>query len=401
MVHEVDAGRLGLLRRQRRRGQHRRDREVPERRGAGVAVDRRRRVPRRDVPFAVTQHAVHLPRARHRRRRLAGGPRQRRARRHGRGEARQHRLHDPRPARPRRPGRQQGRRRHRQPGPPTTPRRWRPRFESAWWFGQDTDQYADSIDDPATRQRQHEDLPAALDRRHPDGGRAGPPGPGRPARWPPTSTARRRSAQREEPCYSGEFGLFHTGTGPTSDRRRQQGRDLRQLGVHGAERAVDLHAEHLDHGGRRGQLRPAGRRPAAALHHRQRPDPARPDRVGDARRDAGDRSVARTSGRTSAGRSTSGRWRCRPGAPTASCGRSCTSSSASAPTSVAAGSRSCRRSPEGQHRVAGSNIRLGDGSVDVAAERTTSSADDDGDPARQHAPAHRPRAAHRCGGRDR
>ena len=68
---------------------------------------------------------------------------------HGRGEARQHRLHDPRPARPRRPGAQQGRR--------PRPRRWatdraaamEAAFESAWWYGGDTDQYADSIDDPA------------------------------------------------------------------------------------------------------------------------------------------------------------------------------------------------------------------------------------------------------------
>ena len=41
--------RLGLLRRQRRRGQHRRDRQVPERRRADLALDRRRRLPRRDV----------------------------------------------------------------------------------------------------------------------------------------------------------------------------------------------------------------------------------------------------------------------------------------------------------------------------------------------------------------
>ena len=84
-------GRLGLLRRQRRRGQHRRDRQVPERRRADLALDRRRRLPRRDVRLREVEPAVHLPRARQRQRRLAGGPRQRRAARHGRGEARQHR----------------------------------------------------------------------------------------------------------------------------------------------------------------------------------------------------------------------------------------------------------------------------------------------------------------------
>ena len=106
-------GRPGLLRGERRRGQHRRDREVPLDRGAGLALDRRRRLPRRDVPLRGPQPALHLPRARRRRRRLAGGSRQRRDAGHGHGEAGQHRLHDPRPARPRRPGGQQGR--HRDP----------------------------------------------------------------------------------------------------------------------------------------------------------------------------------------------------------------------------------------------------------------------------------------------
>ena len=108
--------RLGLLRRQRRRGQHRRDRQVPERGRADLALDRRRRLPRRDVRLREVEPRVHLPRARHRQGRLARGPRQRRAARHGRGEARQHDRDDARPARPRGPREVQGRHRDREVG---------------------------------------------------------------------------------------------------------------------------------------------------------------------------------------------------------------------------------------------------------------------------------------------
>ena len=108
--------RLGLLRRQRRPGQHGRDRQVPERRGADLALDRRQRVPRRDVRLREGEPGVHLPRARRRRRRLARGPRQRRAHGHGRGEARQHDRDDARAARPRGPREVQGRHRHREVG---------------------------------------------------------------------------------------------------------------------------------------------------------------------------------------------------------------------------------------------------------------------------------------------
>ena len=76
-----DHRRLGLLRRQRGRRQHRRDGQVPERRRAAVALDGRQRVPRRDVRLREVEPGVHLPRARRRQRRLARGPRQRRARR--------------------------------------------------------------------------------------------------------------------------------------------------------------------------------------------------------------------------------------------------------------------------------------------------------------------------------
>ena len=125
-----DHRRLGVLRRQRRRRQHRRDRQVPERRRADLALDGRRRVPRRDVRLREVEPRVHLPRARRRQGRLARGPRQRRARGDGPGEARQHDRDDARAARPRGPREVQGRHRHGHVGgrarPPTSRRASRP-----------------------------------------------------------------------------------------------------------------------------------------------------------------------------------------------------------------------------------------------------------------------------------
>jgi hypothetical protein len=87
------------------------------------------------------------------------------------------------------------------------------KFEATWWAGDDAKSYAESIDDP--------DNPAndntAVFQRHwtgvspmeielPDGSPLASPEHGA------TSLA-----QREKNCYTGEFGLFHTGSGPTSD----------------------------------------------------------------------------------------------------------------------------------------------------------------------------------------
>ena len=105
-----------LVRPEQGPGQHGRDRQVPEHGRADLALDRRRRLPRRDVRLLQAQPALRGAHARRRRRRLARGPRQRRAHRHGPGEARQHRLLDPRALRPRRHGAVQGRRRHRAVG---------------------------------------------------------------------------------------------------------------------------------------------------------------------------------------------------------------------------------------------------------------------------------------------
>ena len=155
-------------------------------------------------------------RARRRRRRLARGPRQRGAARHGRGEARRGRLHDPRAARPRRPGGRDA----------ATPR---PRAlgdragraARAAVRGGLVVRRCPRVRRLADRSRQREGLPAALDRADADGGRA--------ARRPAGARARHGTlAQRERDCYTGEFGLFHTGTGPTTRRRRTPGPVVRQ-----------------------------------------------------------------------------------------------------------------------------------------------------------------------------
>ena len=89
-------------------------------------------------------------------------------------------------------------------------------FEAAWWYGGDTHQYADSIDDPSTPGSDNTKtfqrhwigvtpMDAELVR------------PGEVTR-PLASDPHGQEAleQRQRDCYTGTFGLFHTGTGPTS-----------------------------------------------------------------------------------------------------------------------------------------------------------------------------------------
>ena len=89
-------------------------------------------------------------------------------------------------------------------------------FERAWWYGGDTHQYADSIDDPANPANDNTKILQrhwigvtpmdAMLVRH-----------GRVARPLATNQHGHEALeQRQRACYSGEFGLFHTGTGPTS-----------------------------------------------------------------------------------------------------------------------------------------------------------------------------------------
>jgi hypothetical protein len=89
-------------------------------------------------------------------------------------------------------------------------------FDAAWWYGGDTHQFADSLDDPANPANDNTKIlqrhwigvtpmDAVLVR---DG----------QVDRPLASDAHGNEAlqQRQRDCYSGEFGLFHTGTGPTS-----------------------------------------------------------------------------------------------------------------------------------------------------------------------------------------
>jgi hypothetical protein len=86
------------------------------------------------------------------------------------------------------------------------------RFDRAWWYGQGTAQYADSLDDPGnTKVFQRHWIgvtPAEAELRMPSG---------RLRPLAPTGHARALVAKREEACYSGQYGLYHTGTGATSD----------------------------------------------------------------------------------------------------------------------------------------------------------------------------------------
>jgi hypothetical protein len=96
-------------------------------------------------------------------------------------------------------------------------------FEKTWWFDKTADQYGDSLTDPANApvfQRHWIGLTptdALLVR------------PGQPTR-PLASDehAKKVLDRREENCYSGEFGLYHTGTGPTSAEGGNKGPECDQ-----------------------------------------------------------------------------------------------------------------------------------------------------------------------------
>ncbi|MEU6574751.1 hypothetical protein [Streptomyces sp. NPDC046805] len=85
------------------------------------------------------------------------------------------------------------------------------RFESTWWAGGDTDQYGDSLKDPDNSPilQRHWIGVTPMD--------AEMVRPGRPTA-PLASSEHGRTVlrKRQGACYSGEFGLYHTGTGPTS-----------------------------------------------------------------------------------------------------------------------------------------------------------------------------------------
>jgi hypothetical protein len=92
------------------------------------------------------------------------------------------------------------------------------KFELTWWYGGDARSYADSLSDPGN---------VKLFQRYWIGAtpmEAELAVSGRPS-GPLASTTHGNIAltQRERDCFTGEFGLFHTGTGPTSDPAGNKG----------------------------------------------------------------------------------------------------------------------------------------------------------------------------------
>jgi hypothetical protein len=85
-------------------------------------------------------------------------------------------------------------------------------FEAVWWAGGDANGYSESIDDPTDPANDNR----AVFQRHWTG--VSPMEIELPSGAPLASPTHGpvALAQREKPCYTGEFGLYHTGTGPTS-----------------------------------------------------------------------------------------------------------------------------------------------------------------------------------------
>ncbi len=88
------------------------------------------------------------------------------------------------------------------------------RFEQAWWYpAGGANGYADSLADPGDVQlfQRHWIGVTPMEASLPNGPLADP------------AHAQIALAQRERDCYTGTFGLFHTGTGPTSDPAGNKG----------------------------------------------------------------------------------------------------------------------------------------------------------------------------------
>ena len=86
------------------------------------------------------------------------------------------------------------------------------KFEETWWYGGDAKSYADSLSDPGNVKLYQRywigvtPMEAELDVR---GGSNGP--------LASIEHGNVGLTQRERDCFTGDFGFFHTGTGPTSD----------------------------------------------------------------------------------------------------------------------------------------------------------------------------------------
>jgi len=91
-------------------------------------------------------------------------------------------------------------------------------FEQAWWFDQSADQYADSLDGPRNQQvfQRHWIGVTPMEALLAQPGRADRP-------LATVEHARSALARREQNCYTGPNGLYHTGTGATSASDGNQG----------------------------------------------------------------------------------------------------------------------------------------------------------------------------------
>ena len=131
-------------------------------------------------------------------------------------------VDDPRALRPRRPGALEGRRRDGRVGRVARAHAREAAFEGAWWMPE-VPQHADSLDDPGnvkTQQRHWIGVtPMEVELL-----KDGEPAPGLTTREHGTAALQ----LRETDCYTGEFGLFHTGAagcdGGPAGRGRAAGR---------------------------------------------------------------------------------------------------------------------------------------------------------------------------------
>ena len=89
-------------------------------------------------------------------------------------------------------------------------RELRNRFEAQWWVGGDANSYAESIDDPANPANDN----TPIFQRHWTG--VTPMEVDLPGPLASPEHGAAALTQRERDCYTGALGLFHTGTGPTS-----------------------------------------------------------------------------------------------------------------------------------------------------------------------------------------
>ncbi len=244
-------------------------------------------------------------------------------------------------------------------------------FEQAWWYGGDADQYADSLDEPADPANDNTKIlqrhwigvtPMDAELVRPD-----------QVTRPLASDEHGRTAleQRQEDCYSGTYGLFHTGTGPTSAEGGNPGPSCDSVvSSVKSERAVfslntgimavaegnfgrlgEDEQQRYTTGNARIQLDPSVWEMPGAM-----PEIApSPDFEANIDRPLYDRSMVLQAWGTYGTLYPVVHHQL---GVSPDLGRDAISV--------------VPQVPEGQSRVAGSNVRLGDGSIDVSAERTSS-----------------------------